>query len=182
LLSLSLTLPYAAVQTRLVTTVLLTTVADEDVIAARRSGLRRRLAVRLHSLTLDRELAEGLDPDDTVSRSMRAAALISSRTRRRLAKQLRRIVELAYVPKMPLDATVPLARAAIIARHAQIEELAALLDGPEPLEARGVAFVALLLTEPCSPLYGSYRPASSLEEWLEAAIEAVQQLPGDRVW
>jgi hypothetical protein len=165
-----------------VTTVLLTTVADQDVIAARRCGLRRRLSVKLKSMELDRELADGLDPDDTASRSMRAAELISSATRRRLAMQLRRVLQRAYRPPHPFDPTVPLARVTILEHREEIETLAKLLEGRAPVEARGVAFARLLLTEPCSPIYGAAGQSSSLEEWLEAAIQAVEQSPGDRVW
>jgi hypothetical protein len=77
---------------------------------------------------------------------------------------------------------VPLARAAILDERDRIEELAELLEGAEPVDARGVAFVGLLLSIPVSPIYGSSGESGALEDWLDAAVEALERPPADLVW
>ena len=73
-------------------TLVLADAHNTSYITTRRIRLRDRLAVRRHSLGLDRALAEGASPDSDAALALRAHALIGQRARRDLANQIRRII------------------------------------------------------------------------------------------
>lgn len=137
---------------------------EPDTISLHRCRLAQRLVVWARAPELDRRLAGGASPDASVSLSLRAQSLISARTRRRLSRSLRRILEEARGSLRPFYPTVPLARREILASRGLIDELADALAGPAPVDARGVAQVELLLSDGASPFYqrgvaGILRPA-----------------------
>ena len=94
----------------------------------------------------------GASPDGSPGCSLRAAALIGPSIRRRLARQVRGIVTACERPVV-FGPAVPLPRERIAVERERLEALADALDGPDPVEPRGVASVALLLRDGGSPLY-----------------------------
>lgn len=143
--------------------------------------LRTRLWMHLHASRLDRALAAGAWPDSSAALSLRAGELIGRSARRGLARSLRRIIEDAWLPLGPLNSAVPLCRRKVLASQASLLALAERLTSGEPVEARGVAQVSLLLGDSCGPLYD--RPsADDLEPAIQAALAALEPealgLPG----
>jgi hypothetical protein len=61
-------------------------------ITARRSRVRERLLARLRVWRLDNALAEGVSPDTSAVTFLHAQALVGLRCRRRLARELRKIM------------------------------------------------------------------------------------------
>jgi hypothetical protein len=64
-----------------------------------RASLAARVSARLRFATLDEALAAGADPESRPALTLRAGRLIAPRMRRRLARALRRFVELARRPR-----------------------------------------------------------------------------------
>jgi hypothetical protein len=111
------------------------------------------IRARLRRERSDRRLARGVSPDTSVELSIRARALLSARARRRLARNWRRLIEVAETPPHAFDARVRMARAAIRRAAELIEELAEQLESGEPVDAAGIAQARLLLIEPGGPVY-----------------------------
>lgn len=158
------------------TTVLITGGAESSAVSIRRCGAQAALLVRARGLGLDRRLAGGADPDTDALLSLRAGALISARHRHSLARALRKLLLQARRLQHPLDPPVPLARREILRTRDLIEELAELLDRPDPVDARGVAQVEVLLRDGSSPVYWAARGAQ-LRPALQTAIAALQAPP-----
>lgn len=124
-----------------------------EAVAARRVGLRERLAARLRAHRLDRELAAGAAPDADVALALRAAALIAPAQRSMLARSLRRIVRDARERPAALIVRAPVTRRTALAAAEDLDALARRLVAPEPVDVRGVAQVGRLLSDVGSPLY-----------------------------
>ncbi len=134
-----------------------------------RVTLGARVSAHLRVGELDRALAGGAVSDSDVALTLHARRLISPTMRRRLALLLRRIVESARRTARP-PARWPgdqVARAS-----ADLLFLAERLECPEPVDARGVAQVRVLLGDGGGPLHAN-RNAHDL---VEAAREAVAAL------
>src|SRR3974390_2759960 len=109
------------------TTILLSHNAGRRSVSIHRPTVPTRLLARLHSVDLDRRLADGASPDSSALLSLRAQHLQSLANRRELARGFRRRRAAARREPPPFDRQVPLARTEI-RRHAKlIEELAARL-------------------------------------------------------
>lgn len=152
------------------TTVLVAQGYDWELVSSHRCTPIRRLLVRMRGYSLDRALAEGADPDCDPSYSLRAAALITPRDRRSLARQVRATIRTAELPAPRFSAVVPVRRREILRERDLLEEIADLLEGSEPVEPRGVAHVAMLLHDGTSPLY-HHRSGRSLRGALEDALD-----------
>lgn len=160
------------------TTVLITNGVDPDVLCLERCRLRLRLRLlaRLRSNELDQLLACGVSADTDVLLSINAHTLHSAVTRKRLARELRRIVDDSARPYHPFDSTLPLAQEEIRRSQDLLRDLADALECSEPVDPRGVAQTKLLLRDGDSPLYrpqltGSLRPA------LQQAIDSLTMPP-----
>lgn len=153
------------------TTVLVAQGYEWELISPHRCTLIGRLLVRLRGSALDQALAEGADPDSRPAYSLRAAALITPRSRRSLARQIRATINAAGLPRSPrCTAVVPVRSREIMRERDLLEELADLLEGSDPVEPRGVACVAMLLHDGAGPLYHE-RSRRSLRSALEDAHE-----------
>ncbi len=95
------------------TTVLITNGVDPDALCLSRCQLRLRLLAWLRSSELDELLASGVSADSSVLLSLAAHSLHSAVTRRRLARELRRVVAESARTHHPFDSPLPLARAEI---------------------------------------------------------------------
>lgn len=113
-------------------------------------GWRSRLATRLRWAALDRALVSGADPSASPALAARAAALTASDARLALAERLDLLVSPAQPPSR-LRLAPP--RRSIAANAPALWELAAVLRGPAPLHARGLAMLMRLLTDGAGPLY-----------------------------
>ena len=121
-------------------------------VVARRVRLRDRLAARLRAIALERELADGVPPETCPTLALRAQTLITPSARKRLARELRRVVSDARGDHVWLLSRVPGRRRAILDTAAELEIIADRLD-EGPVSARGVAQVRVLLTDGTGPLY-----------------------------
>jgi hypothetical protein len=127
------------------------TQAPADAFVAQPVRLRDRLATRLRARRLDRSLARGDDPESGAALALRAATLTGLRRRRALATTLERIASAAADTRLR-----PRLPAAVAALEPELRALARRLAQPGPVAARGVAEVALLLTDGSSPLHACH--------------------------
>ena len=141
------------------------------VVERSRAAARMRARVRAHSL--DRALAAGAPPDSVADLSLRAHDLIGSRARLSLALGIQRLLDEAGDPLRPLSFTVPVCRRKIRQSRATLERLAKRLVADEPLDARGLAQIRLLLSDGSGPLY-LHPAADDLEPALERAMAALE--------
>ena len=154
-------------------TLLLTHRSDTSYVRPHRSLVRERISARLHSWRLDHTLALGEQPDSSAALFLRAHRLIGPRCRRELAHEIRALPANARRANHPFDPHVPLRRREILDAAELLEELADRLEAPEPVDARGVAQVRVLLRDGESPLFNPGR-ANQLAEAFEAALEALE--------
>ncbi|HET6864403.1 MAG TPA: hypothetical protein VFH80_00705 [Solirubrobacteraceae bacterium] len=154
-------------------TLLLTDQNNPSCIIAERSRARTRLSTRLRSRVLDRALAAGVSPDASAALSLRAHRLIGATARTALARTIRRLIRDARRPLHPLTPHVPLCRRKIIRSAQTLERLAQRLISGDPVDARGVAQVRLLLIGDSGALY-DYPGANDLEPALQEAIQALE--------
>ncbi len=155
------------------TTLLLLDRENPECVIPEHGRVRTRLWTHLHASRLDRALAAGASPDSSAPLSLRAGELIGATARRDLARTVRRLVDDARQPFIPISSGVPLCRRKVLASREALSELADRLTSGEPVEARGVAQVRLLLTAGDGPLY--HRPAADdLEPAVQAALAALE--------
>lgn len=154
-------------------TLLLTDDSNPGCIISERSRALGRLATHVHSRALDRALAAGVSPDSSAALSMRAHTLIGHASRAGLARTIRRLIEDARHPLNPFTPHVPLCRRKIMRSARTLEELATRLLGSDPVDARGVAQIRVLLIVDGRVLY-DYPGANDLEPALRDARRALE--------
>jgi hypothetical protein len=119
------------------------------------AGTRPNLAVRLRARwrrnRLDEQLAHGTDPAASSELELRAAQLRSRRWRSRIANALVEILGDAR-KGAPVTIKVRPQRAQIRAAADDLTELVGRLRDDEPVNVRGVAMAARLLSDSTSPL------------------------------
>jgi hypothetical protein len=136
---------------------------------------------------LDRELAEGANPDTDPARRLRARQLSSRRARRHVAARLRWLTAEARQPTHSTWAVVP------PLNHRQLEEarewllmLADRLEQARKPCPRALALASFLIHDPFSPAFVPFhnsRPPSSsgngatVAGHARAALEAIDQQP-----
>jgi len=154
-------------------TLLLTDPNNPGCIISERSRARTRLSTHLRSRALDRALAAGISPDASAALSLRAHALIGIAARAGLARTIRSLIRDARHPLHPLTPHVRLCRRKIIRSARTLEGLAERLISGEPVDARGVAQIRLLLIGDSGALY-DYPAANDLEPALREAFQALE--------
>ena len=127
-----------------------------------------RLRVRLHRTRLDRELAEGRDPEACGDRALRARQLTDTVTRRRVARSLRGVVAKAERAPGGLGSAAPVCRSAVVAWREGLLGLADRLEQPRPVNPCGVARALVVVTDGSGPLYNPEpeRPIEELIWWI----------------
>ena len=116
--------------------------------------LRLRLRVLLHRWTLDNEIASGAGRRPPNERRLRSRQLADPRTRRRLARSLRRVVaESDRPPATRMESSVPMRRETVARSREALLGLAERLDQAVPVHATGIARVRVLLGDGTGPLY-----------------------------
>jgi hypothetical protein len=131
----------------------------------------RFVLARVVGRRLDARLAAGEDPQSDVVLACRSRLLVSGRSRRRLASGLERAWS-TPAGHAVLSAAVPVDERAVEVARPALQQLASALRSRADVEPRGVALTQILLTEPCSALYGpAYR--EELYELARAALFAL---------
>ena len=119
-----------------------------------RSQLAARLNARLHAPSLDRELASGIAPWRSPLHAVRALQLTRERNRRGLARSLERLVENAQQPRSHhRGAAVYPCREQVIEAMPALLTIAGRLRSSDPIDARGIARLNILLSDSSGPCY-----------------------------
>ena len=136
--------------------------------------MRLRVRVHLRHGRLDRQLADGLDPEAFQDRALRATQLAGMPARRRVARSLRRLVDHAERPASALvGAAVPVCRRSVLTWREALLGLAERLEQPVPLHPRGVARALVLLTDGGGPFYDARarRSMSDAVWWIADGLQ-----------
>jgi hypothetical protein len=133
-----------------------------------------RLTARMRSRALDRALIGGADPAATPQLAAHAARLTTRSMRTRIAEGLERLARAGG--ERPTGRRVLPFRAAVQANTSELVRLAALLRGPAPVYAGGVAMLRQLLTDGTGPAYTD-RKGEALARELRGARVAIGGLP-----
>jgi hypothetical protein len=121
--------------------------------------LRTRVAIQRGDLT--RALAEGADPSGRPELALRAAQLTGSRSRRTLARALRRTLAEAHQPAMTRARVVIIRRGEVLNAEPAITAMIERLESSEPVQPEGMAIAERLLTNAeHSPLYNPTGPGT----------------------
>jgi hypothetical protein len=129
-----------------------------------------RVRVRIRRFSLDGQLAGGADPCSSFALACRAQQLCQPTVRGELAREVEWVVEEACRPGYWRIA--PLNRRSITECRPLLLGVAQDLRSTDPLYARGIALVRLLLTDGRSPIY-SASESHRLEEELGRAGAAL---------
>ena len=119
----------------------------------RRPTLEDRVIARMLARSLDRELAAGAPAHLSGAHAARLGQLTTDRTRRAVANGLDRLVERADAPSSRFQRTGAPCREQVREATETMRAIAARLRSAEPLEARGIARLRTLLSDPTGPFY-----------------------------
>ena len=137
----------------------------------RDSPLKLRVSVCLRRAQLDRQIEDGRPWESSAELALRARQLVDPRTRRRVARSLRSIVD--YVDRAGygrIISAVVIERAAVRSGREAILGLAERLEASAPVSPRGVARVNKLLTDGVeSPLFNPHCGRTTVQAVWEAA-------------
>jgi hypothetical protein len=147
---------------------------ETSYVVPRRIRLRDRLAVRLHSASLDAALAAGVAPESSPALALRAERLIGP-VARELGNRIWRILVAVAEPRRPPPNQAPIASRIVRDTEEELSQLALRLLDERPVDVRGVALVCALLSDGRGPLYGhAERDAAALREALLEARAALE--------
>jgi hypothetical protein len=134
--------------------------------------LRTHVAAHRRSLTY--ALSEGANPTSSPALTLRANQLTSDRSRRTLARSLRRTVHEALHPVPRRVAFGIVRRGAVIDSADAIDVLVKRLHSPEPIAAEGAALIQRMLSDGAwSPLY-SATPGGTMRRLVVLATAALE--------
>jgi hypothetical protein len=134
--------------------------------------VQKWLAVRRLRSVADRIILRGGERQSTSPLiAWRTLELTGARHRHSLAAAAARLARELDASTLP--GAVPLNRAAVRPYRHQLDALAALLDGTEPITARGVLVAEQLLSSPTSPLYDR-TAADTLEPRLRRVLSTLR--------
>jgi hypothetical protein len=134
----------------------------------RRAGIR----ARLRRAQLDSSLAQGADPWSAAELLVRASRLGSLSERRTLAAGLLRLVSLAERRRRS-SPYVGVRHRVVLDQRESLLALAERLREPAPVDVPVVAQIALLLSDPSSPVYEGGKNPRSLAE---VTVRCIQRL------
>jgi hypothetical protein len=144
-----------------------------------RVGTRLRLELNAawHSITLDRQLADGVDPQASAVLALRARKLAGPRGRNRIAAGLAGALRSAAETTPGITAALRPQASELVEARTVVTAIERRLRGPNAVTAQGVAMVGALLTDAGSPLYRPSRPGE-LASRLRAAAAVLE--PSDQ--
>jgi hypothetical protein len=104
---------------------------------------------------LDCKLVAGDPPEPGSPLALHISRLTSMHERKQLARVLERLIGDSHrvTPHPTWSASVPLARARIMAAESRVEAVVVRLSAPRPVSAHGVARLRLLLSNGLGPVY-----------------------------
>lgn len=148
---------------------------QRDLRDRARVGMRLglRLTAAWHSMTLDRQLADGADSQSSAVLAFRARQLTGPRGRCALAAGLAGALRSAGERRSGLTAALRPDASELLDARVVVAALERRLRSTEPLAVQGVAMVSLLLTDATSPLYRPSAPGA-LASRLRAAAAALE--------
>jgi len=135
-------------------------------------GLLVRAQARIRGRSLDRALSDGENPASSRMLTRRAAWLTSPKNRRSLGRSIDRLLE-PRPKRLRPSLAIQSHRGELAAARLQLARVAALLEIDEPVYARGVARVQLLLTDGGSALYAPQWKGQLLPE-VDAILDALE--------
>lgn len=121
----------------------------------RKPTLEDRLIARILGRSLDRELAAGVSVGLSRAHAARTGQLTSRRMRRAVANSLDRLIERSELPASRIQITAVPSRAQIRNAKGLLHATAARLRSAEPLDARGIAHLKILLSDRAGPCYAA---------------------------
>jgi hypothetical protein len=137
-----------------------------------------RVLARVFACSLDRRLAAGRAPESSRLLASRAQQLVSSATRRELARDWEHLLEVTRRPPARRTPRVPLCRDRISAAEADVRDMLTSLLTPLPMCARGVATASRLLSDAAGPLCSRHCTDDDLRAALrEATAQLDPELP-----
>jgi hypothetical protein len=137
--------------------------------------IQRWVIARLRGSGLDRDLAEGLDPQASSTLAVRAQLLTARRSRKQLASALQRAMRSAHRGGGGFSAAVRPNGTELTEATTVLAAIDRQLRSPGPVRPQGVAMLRLLLTDAASPLYQSAEPGT-LASNLRAAAAALEPM------
>jgi hypothetical protein len=136
--------------------------------------LEDRLIARLLARWLDEELARGVGASLSEAHTVRAEQLTSEGGRRKVARRLDRLVDRAQNPRpAALIPVLPPCREQVRAAMPLIVAVRSHLLSEEPVTARGIARLKILLSDPRGPCY-----VRSQHDALTVALQDISRLLG----
>ena len=137
--------------------------------------LRTRLRVALHRSELTWALAQGADPTASDELALRARRLTSTRSRRTVARSMRRTIDDARRPPLARSSAVIIQRGAVLDAEDAIRTMIARLGSGQPARAAGMAMAERILTDAdASPLYNAAQ-LGALQREITAATAAMDR-------
>jgi hypothetical protein len=120
---------------------------------APRASLAARLTARMRAGYFDRQLAVGVPAPEGSALAVHQTRLTSVPEREAIARSLRHTVRDSRCGLSPLNSRVPLHPTNITDAEDMIDKVTLRLHSPQPVSARGMARLRLLLADGCGPLY-----------------------------
>jgi hypothetical protein len=125
----------------------------------RKPGFEDRLVARMLAPWLDRELADGAEASLSSAHAARAEQLVGPRVRCAVARSLESLLDQAQRPRPAAPkATISPCREQILEAAPLLASTVARLRSEEPMEARAVASLKLLVGDRRGPCYRPSRP------------------------
>lgn len=129
-----------------------------------------RLTARVRGPWLDSQLAAGVPSWRSPSHAARALQLTGDRDRRALARSLERLLEaVERIPTPVRGGAIRPCRGQVLGALPEIMAISALLRSAEPIDARGVAMLRLVLSDGAGPCYVRSRPGALTEALQEVS-------------
>ena len=129
---------------------------------------------------LDQQLAEGADPHTHPALGLRAAQLCNARTRRAIARRLRRALRTARKATSSRGGSQALAHGQVLAESDALMDLIRRLEARGGAEPMGVALARLLVSDPVSPIAMQSQPGTlyAVVRLATAAMGSSVERPG----
>jgi hypothetical protein len=147
-------------------------VIAEQAVLLPHAGKRTWLSLRarMSASALDRQLADGAEPESSDLLFAHASRIVSPSSCASLAASLLRVLVISQTPRR-ISNRAPWRPNKILSVRDEMLALADRLDRPGPLRARGVAQIRVLLTDGSGSLYHPGAGGSRLRSDLRAAFE-----------
>jgi hypothetical protein len=151
---------------------------SDSASASAGAPVKLRLSVYLRRGTLDRQIASLWPYQSTAALALRAQQLAQPRTRRQVARTLRKIVEHADRRTAgPVLSAVVVAPVAVRNAREPLLGLAERLEGPARLSPAGIARAQVLITDGLSPLFDPNSPRTATQAIYEVQDALEDELP-----